>query len=71
MATFRSKSTVQSDIVRVEIGSRSNAPAFKVMLPGGMTFILTEAEAYSVADTLDQALDLLESDPLLWENGSQ
>lgn len=64
---FRTKSSVTVGDTVVEIGRRANAPAIKIALSEGSTFIIDETTANEVADALDEALDTLESDPLMWE----
>lgn len=65
-AKFHSKRTVVVDSVTVEIGRKSNAPAFKIHLPNAGAVIVDEAYVNSLADALDDTLDIFESDPLLW-----
>ena len=81
MAKFRSAKTIISGDVTVEIGRRNRAVAFKIHLDSSSTFIvagqaaedLADAldDAFAAADALDDAFAAAESDPLLWENGSQ
>jgi len=70
MAKFTARHETTVRTATVEIGRRSNAPAFKISTGAG-TYILTEAEAEDLADAIDEAIATFEADPLLWENGSQ
>ena len=70
VAKFRTKHEVATGAATVTIGRRSNAPAFKIEVRGSV-FIIDETEANDLADALDNAITAFESDPLLWEGGSQ
>lgn len=69
-AKFHPKHMSAIRTAKVEVGRKSNAPAFKIHL-GASAFVLTEAEAEDLADALDDAIAVFEGDPLLWEGGSQ
>lgn len=72
MSKFRGLKSVKSGNITVEIGNRGRQPAFKLHIgEAASAFIVTEAEANSIADAFDEAIDTFESDPLFWENGSQ
>lgn len=66
MAKFTARHETIVRTATVEIGRRSNAPAFKITTAAG-TYILTEAEAEDLADALDESIAVFEGDPLLWE----
>lgn len=64
-AKFHSKRTIETGGVKVEIGRRSNKPAFKITTSFN-AFIVDDAEANALGDAIDEALDVFDSDPLLW-----
>lgn len=67
---FKVSQTVTVDDVNVEIGRRSNRLTFRITTGSGALFLVSEDTANAMADALDEAIDLVESDPLLWEGGS-
>jgi len=69
MAKFTARHETTVRTATVEIGRRSNAPAFKIGF-GGTAFILSETEVNDLADALDEAIATFEADPLLWEGSS-
>lgn len=62
---FHSKKAVVSGGAQVETGFKSNQVKFRFRSPGGMPVTLTYAEAYDLADALDQALAEQETSPLV------
>lgn len=68
---FNSQKTLTVGSVTVEIGKRSSRTAYRITLPngsadGGSVFVVEEDAAADLVDALDDALDCVESDPLLW-----
>jgi hypothetical protein len=69
-AKFHSKKTFTRGEVTVEAGFKSSKQWVKITVPSGTgeaVFSAPMARADDLADALDDALDAMESDPLLWE----
>jgi hypothetical protein len=71
MARFFTQRTFASGSTFVEVGTRAGKPVLKVTLEATSAFIVPAPEANTLADLMDDALDALDTDPLLWGDGSQ
>lgn len=63
---FKTNRSLVMGAITLDIGKRGSKTAIRYNQEGKATLVLTEDEANDLADALDDALDLLDSDPALW-----